>query len=314
MRKRLIAGVLLVSMSLSVPAFGIFGIPSPEDLLIWLVLRPIMHRNQDTQIANQILQLQQLAETLQTTRNQFDHLKESALGQIGAITDPIADLIATPANAGRSWADDFTGEGATAMIGAITDLGGGTPFSESWRDVLAEADTVSDADLRALFPERPVAAEAAVAAYQERRALADRRLELIGVRADAAGDLEAVRSATGEALTTIAGLVDTDPDIGGPNRSPTGLAEGDALATIAQLRTLIEIGQSRAVDATARTEAEYDAEVRRREFEALRLAERTARDARWAESLAGMAASRESRLHSLFGYDVGSFYSSGRND
>ena len=27
---------------------------------------------------------------------QFEHLKESALGQIGAITDPIADLVAVP--------------------------------------------------------------------------------------------------------------------------------------------------------------------------------------------------------------------------
>ena len=68
MKKRVITWTLLVALTVAVPAFGIFGIPSPEDLLIWFVLRPIMHGNQRAMIANQLEQLRQLVEQLQTAR------------------------------------------------------------------------------------------------------------------------------------------------------------------------------------------------------------------------------------------------------
>ena len=175
----------------------------------------------------------------------------------------------------------------------------------NWRDVLAEADTVSDADLRALFPERPVAAEAAVAAYQERRALADRRVILTNAEADAARALTTTLQAARDAVDALEAKSAV---------TETGLAQTQLSAGLTRARVLVALSQLRAHQESEAAGVVYDAEVRRREFEALRLAERTARDARWAESLAGMAASRESRLHSLFGYDVGSFYSSGRND
>ena len=277
--KRFVAVALVLALAMSaVPAFAIFGLPSPEDLLIWLVLRPIMHRNQDTMLANQLAQLGELADTLRATQSQFTHLRDSALGQIGAITDPIQDLIATPTDlltTTRSWANDFTGDGLTEMIGSITGLSGGTSFSASWRDVLDEVDTITDTDIRDLFPEQPVAQEAAVAAYQERRQRADRRVELAGVRADSAADLHEIRGAAENTFASIATLVDQDPDTSGANRTPGALTEGDALSEIAQLRLLIQIGQKRAADATTHTEAAYDAEVRRRELEALIIQQRT---------------------------------------
>ena len=37
LKKRVITGALVFALAASVPALAIFGIPSPEDLLIWFV-------------------------------------------------------------------------------------------------------------------------------------------------------------------------------------------------------------------------------------------------------------------------------------
>ena len=155
MKKRVITWTLLVALTAAVPAFGIFGIPSPEDLLIWFVLRPIMHGNQRAMIANQIEQLRQLVEQLQTARSQLTHVTDSVQGLVGPIADPIADLVRAPTdllNTTRDWHSDFTGP-AGDMVTSLGDLtANGESFSRSWRDVLGAADTVIEADIRNVYP------------------------------------------------------------------------------------------------------------------------------------------------------------------
>ena len=191
MKKRVITWTLLVALTVAVPAFGIFGIPSPEDLLIWFVLRPIMHGNQRAMIANQLEQLRQLVEQLQTARSQLTHVTDSVQGLVGPIADPMADLVAAPTDllhTTRDWHSDFTGP-AGDMVTSLRDLtANGESFSRSWRDVLQEADTVTEADIRHVYPG---SADAAVAVFQRRRDYADRSLEYAGARADAGADLVA---------------------------------------------------------------------------------------------------------------------------
>ena len=155
MKKRVITWTLLVALTAAVPAFGIFGIPSPEDLLIWFVLRPIMHGNQRAMIANQLEQLRQLVEQLQTARSQLTHVTDSVQGLVGPIADPMADLVAVPTdllNTTRDWHSDFTGP-AGDMVTSLRDLtANGESFSRSWRDVLQAADTVTEADIRNVYP------------------------------------------------------------------------------------------------------------------------------------------------------------------
>ena len=155
MKKRVITWTLLVALTVAVPAFGIFGIPSPEDLLIWFVLRPIMHGNQRAMIANQLEQLRQLVEQLQTARSQLTHVTDSVQGLVGPIADPIADLVAAPTdllNTTRDWHSDFTGP-AGDMVTSLGDLtANGESFSRSWRNVLGAADTVTEADIRNVYP------------------------------------------------------------------------------------------------------------------------------------------------------------------
>ena len=171
-KKRVIAWTLLVALTAAVPAFGIFGIPSPDQLLIWFVLRPMMHGNQRTMIANQVRELQKLVEQLQTAQSQLTQVRDAAQGLVGAITDPMADLAATPndlLNTARDWHSDFTGR-AGNMVESIRDFADNSAsLSRSWRDVLQAADTVTETDIRNIYQSGPNAADAAVATFERQR-------------------------------------------------------------------------------------------------------------------------------------------------
>ena len=301
LHERVIAWTLLVALTVAVPAFGIFGIPSPEDLLIWFVLRPIMHGNQRAMIANQLEQLQQLVEQLQTARNQLTHVTDSVEGLVGPIADPMADLVAVPTdliNTTRDWHSDFTGP-AGDMVTSLGELtANGESFSRSWRDVLGAADTVTAADIRNVYPG---SADSAVATFQRRRDYADRSLEYAGARADAGADLMQVRQAAADAIRRIGERVDFDPDTGDPNRSSAALTEGDVLGSLSQIRTLISVGRSRAVAATQDAAARFRQEELRREAASRRLADRAALEAQWAGEQATIAAAADQRIQSMYG-------------
>ncbi len=304
MKKRVITWALLVTLTAAVPAFGIFGIPSPDQLLVWFVLRPMMHGNQRAMIANQVQELQKLITQLQTAQSQLTQVRDAAQGLVGAITDPMADLVAAPTdlfNTARDWHTNFTGQ-AGNMVGAIRDLADNSEsFSRSWRDVLQDADTVTEADIRNVYQSGPNADDAAVATYQRQRAEGDRRLAYAGARADAGADLIEVREATTGAIGRIGERVDADRDTGGPNRSSAALAEGDALASLAQIRALIGIGRSRAIAATEEAADRFRGEELRREHEARRLADRAALEAQWAQEQAALALGADERIQSMYG-------------
>ena len=304
MKKRVMTWALVIALTAAVPAFGIFGIPSPDELLIWLVLRPMMHGNQRAMIANQLLELQKLVEQLQTAQQQLTQVRDAAQGLVGAITDPMADLVAVPTdwlNTARDWHSDFTGQ-AGDMVGSIRDLAdNGESFSRSWRDVLQEADTVTGADIRNIYQSGPNAADAAVATFERQRAEGDRRLAYAEARADAGADLMQIHEATTGAIRRIGARVDADPDTGGPNRSAAALTEGDALASLAQIRALIGIGRSRAVAAREGAADRFRGEALRRQIEARRLAERAALEAQWAQEQAALALGADDRIEAMYG-------------
>ena len=304
MKKRVVTGVLLVALTAAVPAFGIFGIPSPEDLLIWFVLRPMMHGNQRTMIANQVRELQKLVEQLETARSQLTQVRDAAQGFVGSIADPMADLVAAPTDllhTARDWHSDFTGP-ADDMVVSIRDFAGNSQsFSRSWREVLQASDTVTEADIRNVYQSGPNAADAAVATFVRQRAEGDRRLAYAAARADAGADLIEIREATTRAIGRIGERVDDDPDTGGPNRSSPALSEGDVIASLGQIRTLIGIGRSRAMAATEEVAERFRGEELRRQLEARRLAERAALETQWAQQQAALAAGAGARIESMYG-------------
>ena len=276
-------------------AFGAFWLPgvvrrgTAQDSLQYI----LMIVNQGTQITNQGLALARMDTHIGQLTGQFEHLKESALGQIGAITDPIADLIAGPTdllNTARDWHSDFTGQ-AGSLIDALTELDDGTSLSESWRDVLQEADTVTAADIRDIYQSNSNAA-AAVATFERQRDHADRSVVLAHARADAAASLAATAAEVQDKIDTVAGE---------NNVSDTALQQAILAGNLSQGQLLAAMAQMEAWDASAAAAEAYNAEVVRRELEARRLAERAALESLWAQEQATLALGADARIEAMYG-------------
>ena len=281
MKKRLITLIAIGAL------IGAVQSGTAQDTAAYLV----MIANQGTQISNQVQALMRMDTHITQLTGQFEHLRNSALGQIGAIADPIADLVAVPTdllNTARDWHADFTGE-AGSLIDALTELGNGTSLSESWRDVLETADTVTAADIRNVYQS---GADDVVRTFERRRNYADRSVVLAHARADAAASLAATAVETQEKIDTVAGE---------NNVSDTALQQAILAGNLSQGQLTTALAQMEAIEASAAAAAAYNAEVARREAEARRLADRAALEAQWAEERATIAAAADQRIQSMYG-------------
>ena len=275
---------------IAIGAFGLLGAVrrgTAQDSIHYLV----MIANQGTQISNQVQALTRMDSHIAQLTGQFQHLKDAALGQIGAITDPITDLIAVPTdllNTARDWHSDFTGE-AGSLIDALTELDDGTSLSESWRDLLEASDTVTEADIRNIYQG---GADAAVATFERQRDYADRSVVLAHARADAAASLAATAAEVQDKIDTVAGE---------NNVSATALQQAILAGNLSQGQLLAALAQMEAWDASAAAAAAYNAETARRETEAQRLADRAALEAQWAQQQAALALRAGERIESMYG-------------
>ena len=254
----------------------------------------VMIANQGTQISNQVQALTRMTRHINQLTGQFEHLKQSALGQIGAIASPITELIAVPTDllhTARDWHADFTGP-AGSLIDALSELSDGTSLSESWRDVLQQADTVSAADIRNIYQVGPHAADAAAATFERQRDYADRSVVLSHARADAAASLAATAAEVQDKIDTVAGA---------NNVSDTALQQAILAGNLSQGQLLAAMAQMEAWDASSAAAEAYNAELMRREIEARRLAERAALEAQWAQEQAALALGAGARIESMYG-------------
>ena len=281
MKKRLITLIAIGAL------IGAVQSGTAQDTAAYLV----MIVNQGTQISNQVQALMRMDTHITQLTGQFEHLRDSALGQIGAIADPIADLVAVPTDllhTARDWHSDFTGQ-AGSLIDALTGLSNGTSLSESWRDVLETADTVTEADIRNVYQS---GADDVVRTFERRRNYADRSVVLAHARADAAASLAATAVETQEKIDTVAGE---------NNVSTTALQQAVLAGNLSQGQLLAALAQMEAWDASAAAAAAYSAEVARRQIEAQRLANRAALEAQWALERADVAARAGERIESMYG-------------
>ena len=262
----------------------------------------VMIANQGTQIANQVATITQLQEQLAQQVQQYAHLQDSALGMIGAIADPIQDLIALPTDllsTRRVWADDFTGP-ARDVLAAVEEMGSGTSFSAVWRGPLDAARTVTEESVRGSYAGQPAeVAAAAAAAWRDRQNAADKRLVLSHVRADAAANLAATAESAQEKIDALAAR---DP------LSDTALQQALLAGNLSQGQVLTALAQMEAWDSSEAAALEYDAEIARRERDAMHVAERLANAAALEAQLQAIEAQRDARerglrfrLHPLYG-------------
>ena len=156
MRKMILWTVVLLGpLTWTTTASAIFGIPD----VAALAQRVTIIANQGIQIGHAVTGLSRATEQFNKLKEQYDHLREQALGEIGALTAPFTEIAALPGQlvgAGLSWRADFANTDAAGLVDAL-DLfsNDGTPLTDYWRDRLNAAPTVTNHRVQPLPDRRP---------------------------------------------------------------------------------------------------------------------------------------------------------------
>ena len=93
MKHRIVSGLVLVPLMIvlsTTPAYAIFG------SIIAAIQRAQMIVNQGVQIYNDAMEKITMNGQLTELTDQFSHLKDQALGTVGALTQPFTDLSSVP--------------------------------------------------------------------------------------------------------------------------------------------------------------------------------------------------------------------------
>ena len=188
--QRIITGAVVIPLFLVVsitPAHALLG------SILAGIQRAMMISNQVTQIYKDTMAKITFDGQLTQMIGQAAHLKEQALGTVGALTDPFTELASLPTKfigLGLSWKNEFTGipRGIASNVEHMGETG--KSFRESWADRLTAADTVSESDILNLFQSsRPEIAAKASRGYLAAREDSDKQLVLSHTMSDTASNL-----------------------------------------------------------------------------------------------------------------------------
>ena len=230
--------------------------------------RIIMMANQITMIGNQMAQITTMGNQLGKLTEQFEHIKESTLGQIGAITQPFTDLASVPSKligSGMSWKSDFTGA-AGELATAVEQLSDGTSITQAMRSRLQNADTTTEADILSAYAAFPVElATRAAENYRNQRQRGEQAMVLNYAVSDAAAETSA---AIKSALDSYTGLRSNS------NVSGTALGQAQVAGMVTQGQLTAAMAQLQAFQAAQEAAEELETERRRRERVAAQLADR----------------------------------------
>ena len=190
MKHRIVSGLVLVPLMIvlsTTPAYAIFG------SIIAAIQRAQMIVNQGVQIYNDAMEKITMNGQLTELTDQFSHLKEQALGTVGALTQPFTDLSSVPTEfigVGLSWKNDFTGV-AGELAGAVEQLGeSGTSFTDAWNARLTASNTISESDFLSLYAaQSPEVGAAASRLYLAAAEAGDKKLVMAHAQSDAAKNL-----------------------------------------------------------------------------------------------------------------------------
>ena len=245
---------------------------------------------QATEIGTQLQEILNRVTRYTTLLSQFTSLDCSAQGMAaGAEATPVAEaaVVCDSLNRLGAFRDSYR-----QLLQAPTDLLNTAPPLPDWRDVLQAADTVTEADIRNVYPGGADAADAAVATFERRRNYADRSVVL----AHAQGDATAALTGTLDAAERVVADLEARNSV-----TTTGMAQAQVAATLTRARILVALSQLRAHQTSTQAADAYNAEVARRQIEAQRLANRAALEAQWALERADVAARTGERIESMYG-------------
>ncbi len=246
--------------------------------------RIIMMANQITMIGNQMAQLTSMSNQLGKLTEQFEHIKESTLGQVAAITQPFTDLASVPSNligSGMAWKSDFAGIPGELASG-LEQFSDGVSLTDTLRPRLQTADTTTESDILASYADFPVElATRAAENYRNQRERGEQATVLNYAVSDAAAETAAsIKSA----LDSFDGLRSNG------NVSPTALAQSQVAGMVTQGQLTASMAQLQAFQASQKAAEELEAERRRRVLVARLLADRQQGQTFNNERLAGITA------------------------
>ena len=300
MKHRILTGMVVIPLLIvltTTPAYAIFG------SILAGIQRAQMIINQGIQIYEaQIAKLTMDTQLTELT-DQFSHLKDQALGSVGALTDPFTDLASVPTQfigVGLSWKSDFTGV-AAELADSVEQMGEtGKSFTQSWRSRLTAADTVTESDILTLYDDyRPEIAAGVANGYLAAREEGDKRLVLDHAMSDAAANL---MIAARDAVESYEGLRNNT------NTSNTALAQSQVAGTVTQGNLTAAMAQLMAFQAAKEAAEDYEREIARREALARWIETQRSAEITFAAQQAGLDARRDSmregllfRIHPAYG-------------
>ena len=254
MKHRILTAVVVIPLFIVVtttPAHAVFG------SILAGIQRAMMISNQVTQIYKDTMAKITFDGQLTEMIGQAAHLKEQALGTVGALTDPFTTLASVPTRfigLGLSWKNDFTGI-AHGVASSVENMGEtGKSFRESWSQRLTAADTVSETDILNLYADyRPEIAAKASTGYLAAREEGDKRLVLGHAMSDAASNL---MIAARDAVDSYEGLRNNT------NTSNTALAQSQVAGTVTQGNLTAAMAQLMAYQAAKEAAEDYEREIR----------------------------------------------------
>ena len=278
-----VAVVIPLFLTLSVtPAHAILG------SIAAIIQRATMILNQGVQIYNDTIAKLTFDGQLTQMIDQASHLKEQALGAVGALTDPFTELASVPTKfigLGLSWKNDFTGI-PRGIASSVENMGENSKsFRESWQQRLTDADTVSESDILNLFQHSsPEIAARASRGYLAERERGEKRLVLDHATSEVAKNLI---DAAKDAVKSYKGLQDNT------NVSNTALAQSQIAGTVTQGHLTASMAQLMAFQAAKEAAEGYEREIARREKMARRLTAKQQSNVLYDAHIAGIIARRE---------------------
>ena len=300
MKQRILTAVVIVPLFITLsttPAHAVFG------SILAGIQRAQMIINQGVQIYKDTMAKLTFDGQLTQMIDQASHLKEQALGTVGALTDPFTELASAPTQfigLGLSWKNDFTGI-AQDIASNVEHMGEtGKSFRESWSQRLTEADTVTENDLISLYAGfRPEIAARASRGYLAARKEGDKRLVLSHTMSDTASNLMV---AAKDAVESYKGLQNNT------NVSNTALAQSQIAGTVTQGNLTAAMAQLMAYQAAKDAADEYEREIERRLALARSVAKQEQAEINFNAQQAGLDDRRESlrqgllfQIHPLYG-------------
>ena len=256
MKKRIVSLVLLVSLC-AAPLYGIDPVAAAQRAK--MIANQLLQRlNERMQITHQITQIKQFTEQLTKTREQITHMKEAALGQIGALEESFAELVAGPTDLvveGMQWQTEFTGS-ARELAAASKKLASGEPLRESWRKILNQYRTNREDISDLLSHLDPRVTTRVSDHYRQDQEKADKRRVTTYLVDDSATALIGTAVSAQESLRKLRSNT---------NVSDTALAQAQVAGLATQGELLSSMAQLMAFQAAREAARDYQDELKRRQ-------------------------------------------------